>query len=331
MNRPEPNRPSPRIKPSAVFPTSLFEFTARFATKEACWEYLRDVRWPNGFVCPRDDEPARTYISTRGLWRCPNRHDTSVTAGTVMPRTHTSLRHWFWAAYLMTTVTPGISALQLARQLNLRYETAFQILHKLRAGMVNPEREKLSGDVQVDETFVFGHRLGATGRALPEGKALVVAAIEDHGASAGRVRLRRIMNANAPALTAFVEDHVEKAGSTIITDGWAGYFKLDRDGWKHVIREGENSRAVAEQLVHVHRVFSNLKAWLIGTHHGVSPKHLQAYLNEYTFRFNRRFNPMAAFHRVLGIASGVGGPMYHGLYRAGTELGWTHKNPEEKP
>jgi transposase-like protein len=188
--------------------------------------------------------------------------------------------------------------------------------------------EPNNGNVEVDEAYVFGHRLGKTGRATDEGRAIVVAAVEDHGASAGRVRLRRVFNASATTLTGFIADHVEK-GSTIITDGWAGYFKVGENGYKHVIREGETSKDVTEQLPHVHRVFSNLKAWLIGTHHGVSPKHLQTYLNEFTFRFNRRFNPMAAFHRMLGIATDVEGPTYRGLYRAGTDFGWTHRNPEE--
>jgi transposase-like protein len=184
------------------------------------------------------------------------------------------LKLWFHAAYLVTTLTPGISALQLQRQIGLQnYETAFTMLHKLRAAMVRQGRDKLSGLVEVDETYVGGKNAGPTGRGA-EGKVIVAGAVDIRGKNANRIRLRVIPNVTQAVLTDFVQDNVEE-GSTIQTDEWLGYNKLEQAGYYHVIDN---------ELVHIHRVFSNLKTWLLGTHHGVSKQHLQAYLNEYTFR-----------------------------------------------
>ena len=228
----------------------------------------------------------------------------------------------------MATHTPGVSAWQLHRQLGLRFETAYQMLQKLRAGMVNPEREPLTGTVEADETFIGGKRAGKPGRSRARGKYLVVAAVEVRGASAGRVRLRRIRSESAAQLGKFLNAHV-RLGSAVRTDGLQSY-KQATQGYRHVVVTGETSVAVAKKLPHVHRVFSNLKAWLNGTHHGVSGKHLQAYLNEFTFRFNRRKTPMAAFNAVLRIGTRVPGPTYRQVYRAGRKDGWRHPNPPKR-
>lgn len=301
--------------PLPDFPRTFPEFVARFATEDACWRYLVQSRWPNGFQCP--DGHDGSFITTRNLFQCQDGHQWSATAGTVMHGTHMPVKTWFWAAYLMTTHTPGVSALQLARQLGLNYQTAFMILHKLRAGMVNPLREKLKGPVEVDETFIGGSRPGPSGRGALN-KSLVVGAVEVVGKRAGRVRLRVIPRATATELLGFVRDSALE-GSPIRTDGFNAYSRLDSEGYPHKVVEGSLSHG----LPHIHRVFSNLKTWLIGTHHGVSHKHLQAYLNEFAFRFNRRGSPMSAFQTVLGIGTSVEGPTYEGLYSGE----WAHPNP----
>ncbi len=229
-----------------------------------------------------------------------------MTAGSVLHRTRISLREWFWAAYLVTTHTPGMSALQLQRQLGIgRYETAWTMLHKLRRAMFRPERERLGGKVEVDETYI-GNQEGLRGGRELGDRALVVGAVEVRGRASGRIRLQVVPDASGPALTGFVKANVEP-GTTVISDGWQGYAPLSGMGYRHRPKtQGRPERAVVI-LPRVHRVFGNLKTWLRGTHHGVENKHLQAYLDEFTFRFNRRRTPMAAFQSLLGL-TGVHGP-----------------------
>jgi hypothetical protein len=253
--------------------------------------------------------------------------NTSLTAGTVMQSSHTPLSTWFWGAYLIATQIPGQSAVQFQRQLALpRYETAFQILHKLRAGMVRPERDPIGSKhlIEVDECFVGGETRGE-GRGTHH-KSTVIGAVEvrsrqDDGKAykrrvyAGRLRLRVVPDRSAEALTGFVKENVAQ-GANVSTDGWTGYQELSTMGYRHVALalSGDPDKAEAH-LPMIHLVFSNLKTWIKGTHHGrIEPKHLQAYLNEYVFRFNRRFYPMTAFNSVLGIAARSVPPTYAQLY-----------------
>ena len=234
-------------------------------------------------------------------------------AGTVMHRSHLPLQEWFWAAYLVATHTPGISAHQLQRQLGISSDTtAWHLLHRLRKAMVSDARTKLSGLIEADETFIGGPVKGKKGRGVIEAPnvSLVIGAVEvrsyvDKKAQAqeraGRLRLQLITNANAELIKSFMLCNVEP-GSTIRTDGWTGYSKTALADYKHtrqVQGAPENARRLAP---HIHRVFGNLKTWLNGTHHGVDPKYLPSYLDEYIFRFNRRQTPMAAFQTLLGIS-----------------------------
>lgn len=309
------------------FPRTVREFQRRFSSDEACRQYLIESRWPEGFVCPKCGGHEAWWKPARKVFECKAcRHQTSVTAGTVLHRSKMPLPLWFWGAYLTTTHTPGLSALQFARQTDLRYETAFQMLHKLRAGLVREGRDKLTGIVEVDETYVGGERQGPGGRGA-YGKTIVVGAVEVRGARAGRVRLRAIRSAAGESLMKFVSENVEP-GSVVLTDGWKGYNGLRDAGYDHrPTIEGSPERA-AEILPHIHLVFSNLKTWLMGTHHGsVKKQHLQAYLNEFTFRFNRRRVPMAGFQTALGLIGERQGPTYEGLY--GIAKGsdeWAHPN-----
>src|ERR1035437_8746012 len=329
---------------SRGFPTSLPEFQRVFPDDKACAKYLESMRWPAGFTCPKcreTGEPYRFPTRSSTVLRCRKcKVNTSLTSGTVMQSTHTPLSTWFWAAYLATTQTPGQSALQFQRQLGLtRYETAFQILHKLRAGMVRPERDSIGGEhaVEVDECFVGGGTRGE-GRGV-HNKATVVGAVEvrlrtdadqraakhkqEHSGGvplkklvyAGRLRLRVIGSRGAYDLTNFITDNVAK-GSTMRTDGWTGYETLPQLGYVHdPLTLGGDPEKADGHLPMIQLVFSNLKTWILGTHHGgIGRHHLQAYLNEFVFRFNRRFYPMTAFNSVFGLAAKAPSPTYAELY-----------------
>ena len=320
-----------------AFPTSLRGFQKLFPDDAACAAYLERVRWHGAFECPHcheKGEPFR-FAARPGVLRCRKcRRDVALTAGTVMARTHTPLTTWFWGAYLVSSMTPGMSAVQFQRQLGLsRYETAFQILHKLRAGMVRQDRDTIGGNlsrndhVEVDETWVGGATRG-DGRGVHD-KTLVIAAVEVRqrpakkgdkpmrrgGRYAGRLRLEIAPNRGEKALCGFVEAAVAP-GAMVITDAAPSYATLGKRGYAHLpVVEGNDPKVAEEYLPIVHLVFSNLKAWLQGTHHGaVSPQHLQTYLNEFTFRFNRRFYPFNAFRSLLGIGTNGEGPTYDGLY-----------------
>src|SRR5450755_2293399 len=231
------------------FPTSLPEFQRVFPDDGACARYLESLRWPSGFVCLKcgwRGEPYRFAGRPRVL-RCRNcQANASLTSGTVMEKSQSPLSTWFWGAYLVTTQTPGQSALQFQRQLGLsRYETAFQLLHKLRAGLVRPERDAIGDQhpVEVDETLVGGRTKGE-GRGNHH-KTTVVGAIEVRTRPpaaegkkqkriiyAGRLRLRLVPDRGAKELTKFVQQNVAK-GAVVRTDGWKAYDDLQMMGYTH--------------------------------------------------------------------------------------------------
>ena len=251
-----------------------------------------------------------------------------------MHRSKQDLRTWFWGAYLVSTLTPGVSAVQFQRQLGIsRYETAYNMLHKLRSALVAPDRELLLDEVEVDETYIGGEEEGHPGRGS-EKKILVVCAVElvrwvdkkteNERVRPGRIRLRAIPDASSNSLIPFVTGNV-KPGSIVRTDGWAGYLPLSKEQYVHQpIAQGQGKDAV--HMLFVHIVFSNLKTWLLGTYHGgVQEKHMQAYLNEFVYRFNRRFFRGPAFNRALGLATEAEcWPTYKNLYKAGEADGWIH-------
>lgn len=297
------------------FPHSLPEFQRLFPDEAACADYLARARWSDDFIgshCAEADEPR--YISTRlGVLRCRHcRRDTSLTAGTVMERTHTPFSIWFCAAHLVASQTPGMSAVQFQRQLGLsRYETAFQILHKLRASMVRPDQDRIGGKpeeiVEADETWVGGRTRGK-------------------GRYAGCVRLVVVPDRSAKSRVGFI-GHAVSPGAAIITDNWSSYPTLGKCGYLHIaVAERGGMQLAKIFLPIIHLVFSNLKTWFRGIHYGVSPQHLQAYLDESTFRFNRRFYPFNAFRSLRGIAGDVTAPTYAQLYAAKsqttTSSGW---------
>src|SRR6266851_4486942 len=303
------------------YPRNLKEFDVRFRSEEACREYLLQLRWPDGFRCPRcgcrESSPVRTV-----LLRCREcRHQTSVTAGTIFQDTRTSLRLWFQAMWWVTTQKNGASALGLQRILGLkRYETTWTMLHKLRHAMVRPGRDRLSGDVEVDETFVGGLEAGGGRRHIGK-KVLIAIAVEIRGPALGRIRLQPIRDSSAESLLPFVQEAVT-VGSRVITDGWPAYFGLTAAGYlhkRHVIRGGGESADTL--LPRVHRVASLLKRWLLGAHQGRPERaHLPYYLDEFTFRFNRRTSRYRGllFHRLVQQAVAVAPVPYRRL------VGGTH-------
>ncbi|WP_426977803.1 IS1595 family transposase [Pseudarthrobacter sp. O4] len=290
------------------FPKTILEFQARFGDEQACLGYLFECRWPDGYSCPRCKGESAWPVAARGLWECAAcRYQVSLTAGTVLHKTHTALHLWFWAAYLMTTGTPGISARQLQRQLGLsRYETAWTMLHKLRRAMVNPERTLLTGEVEVDECEVGGPEVGRRGgRNLTARAAQIVVAVEVRGQGSGCVRMKVIPNASGDTLGTFVTDTVAP-GAIVHTDGWMGYVPLRNKGYDHRPRSQRAAKRAGDPdpvLPRVHRAISNFKTWLRGTHRSVGNEHLQVYLDEFTFRYNRRSTPMAAFQSLLGLGA----------------------------
>ena len=281
-------------------PSTLLDMCRHFSTESACIDYIFQMRWPEGFVCPKCQSSNGYLLNNRPKIECSNpkcRYQVSVTAGTVMHRSKQDLRLWFWGAYLVATLTPGISAVQFRRQLGIsRYETSYNMLHKLRSALVAPDRELLLDEVEVDEAYIGAEEEGRPGRGSEE-KILVVCAVElirwvdkkteSEKVRTGRIRLRVVPNASAASLVPFVKENV-KIRSIINTDGWAGYSPLSKEEYDHrPVTQGRGKDAI--YMPHVHHIFSNLKTWLLGTYHGaVQEKHMQAYLNEFVFRFNTK-------------------------------------------
>lgn len=343
-------------------PQNIMAFARMFATDEACADYLFSLRYPAGYVCPSCGSTRAWKAKERpGMMICEKNHKVSVTAGTALHRTKQPLTLWFHAAWLVATMKPGISAVQFQRQLGLtRLETAWTLLHKLRAGLYAPGRDKLATTctdsqhtdhwIEVDEVYVGGAEQGKEHRGRgADTKALVAVAVEVHGwhglveetdddsrdcakrrtrkgwhTKAGRCRLRVIPDAKAETLTEFIQDNIE-AGSSIWTDAHAGYNQSARIGYPRRITV---AKLAEDPLPTLGRVTTNLKRWLLGTHKGaVHPQHLQAYLNEFVFRFNRRDMPWIAFNRALGLAALTRPAVeYEGLYKHT----WVHHDPERK-
>jgi len=292
----------------ADFPRSLIEFQRRFSDEAACVRYLFAARWPEGFVCPDCGNSKAWELQTKAwTWECAGcGKQTSVTAGTIMHHSKLPLTAWFWAAYLMATHSNGISALQLQRQLGFgSYKTAWLICAKLRRSMVAPDRNPLAGLVEVDDTEIACRSqndplTGGGGRSR-QGKILVVGAveIEDGGAGPGRIRLAEGADYAADSLHPFIAQNLAM-GATAKTDGWSAY-----PGASGVSHEPHVIGKIAAHVVlpWVHRIFSNLKVWALGVYHGLRRRHLQSYLDEFVFRFNRRRTRHAAFRSLLGIAA----------------------------
>lgn len=285
------------------YPRTILDLERRFSSEEACRDYLFRLRWPEGFVCPCCGGGS-WWPASRGRLVCQAcRHQTSVTAGTVFQDTRKPLALWFRAIWCVTSQKNGASASSIQQILGLRsYQTAWTWLHKLRRAMVRPGRDQLQGTVEVDETFVGGEEL--KGGTWIEQKALVVIAAEENGRGIGRIRLATARDTSKRSLQPILRRMIAP-GSLVHTDGHAAYDGLEAFGYKRrrtpLLRQ-KDRHAADKLLPRVHRVASLLKRWLLGTHQGaVSNEHLDYYLDEFTFRFNRRTSRSRGklFYRLL--------------------------------
>jgi len=300
---------------------SLSQFQAEFPDEAACAEFLIRRRWPAGFVCPTCRGCRAARLRSRAYtFECLGcGRQTSVTAGTILHRTKLSLTTWFWTAHLIATHSNGISALQLANQIGVKEDTAWLLLHKFRAAMSDRERQPLYGVVEVDQTEI-PFRMDDHSVGLPDGKITIIGAVEIVDRDTGeapktdfnrlyrntrprRIRLAVIADETQESVHAFVRANIAP-GTTLLTDGHVSYLGLN---------EGEpderyilDQRVVGKMAAHlvpfwIHRVFSLMKRWGMGTFHGFREKHLDRYLEEYAFRFNRRYWRRVSFDRILGL------------------------------
>ena len=248
----------------------FFEFQERFKTEEDCFEYLVQSRWPEGFECPRCGHDRAYIMQKRKVFQCAEcRHQTSVTAGTIFHRTHAPLRKWFWAIYLVGSDKRGCSAKQLEKMIDVHYTTAWLMIHKIRKAMRDRDSlYRLEEDIEMDDSYFGGASKGKRGRGAGN-KSPVIVAVEYRGS----------------------ENPILK------TDGYSSYKVLDAT-FKHlsdIVRPDE----AMKKLPWVHILLGNVKNFIRGTYHGVSHKHLQSYLSEFCYRFNRRYNNLIMTDRLL--------------------------------
>lgn len=276
------------------YPKDFQEFLNQFSDEESCLQYLMKIRWKDGYACS-NCQSKKYWITSKHKIHCSEcGKEYSITSGTIFQDSKKPLLLWFHIMWWVVAQKTGASANNLTDFMGFgSYETAWTWLHKLRRAMVRTGRENLTGEVEVDETYIGGEETGTgkTGRGSVS-KSLVVVATECIGKQVGRVRFRIIKNASSENLIPFIEENIE-IGSTVITDGWRGYHSLTNNtNYNHVVKEiSKNNKKAHEMLPHVHMVDSLLKRWINGTHQGkISAKHLEYYLDEFAFRFNRKMS-----------------------------------------
>lgn len=289
------------------YPKTIFEFKKQFSSEDACREYLCHIRWPDGFICPHCNFQ-KFWMTKRGQFRCSQcDSQVSVTAGTIFQGSRIPLQLWFEAIWHVVSQKQGANAKGLQRILGLsRYETTWTLLHRLRIAMVRPGRDRLVGPVQVDETYVGGPKPGKRGRGA-SGKTLVFVAVEVKDKRMGRIRLHKVKDASGASLIPAVKESIQP-NSEIRTDGWEGYSQLSTSGYKHTIIR-ETTDIGKNLLPFANRVISLMKRWLQGTHQGaVRSSHLEYYLDEFVFRFNRRTSNSRGllFYRLIQQAVNIG-------------------------
>jgi len=289
------------------YPNTYRKFVEMFPDDAVCAAFLAKLRWPEGFICPACQTTSTPWKQSRGRLVCPIcRYQTSVTAGTIFDKTRTPLTTWFEAAWHVTTAKNGMSAKTLERTIGTSYKVAWMMLHRFRVAMVNTERKQLCGDVEVDETFVGGEEHGGK-RGRGTSKSIVVIAVEIRQPKGfGRIRMRYIPDSSGESLLPFVRDVVAPE-SVVRTDGWTGYNGLSKYGYsREIVVQSSSGNPAHVSMPGVHRIASLLKRWILGTHQGsVLPNHLQSYLEEFTFRFNRRTSRSRGlvFRRLLEQAA----------------------------
>ena len=293
------------MKPSEKYPNNFQEFLSQFPDEKSCWQYLIDIRWTEGYVCT-SCQSDKYWLTSKHKIHCSQcGKEFSITSGTIFQDTKKPLLLWVHIMWWVVAQKTGVSATNMKDFMGFGSdETAWHWLHKLRRAMVREGREKLAGIVEVDETYIGGKEIGTgkQGRGAEE-KSLVVVATECIGKKIGRVRIKIISEASTENLLPFVENNIEQ-GSEVITDGWTGYsFLSKRNDYKHNEKVISGSGKQAHELLpHIHLVISLLKRWIKGTHQGnMSPKHLEYYLDEFAFRFNRKMSTYRGklFYRLM--------------------------------
>lgn len=277
---------------------SLLRFQEAFGTEEACVDYIMSKRWKDGFFCSKCHHDAYYLIRSRHLFECRKcRYQTSVTAGTLMHKTKQPLRLWFWAIYLVAHDKRGKSALSLSQVLEVNYRTAWRMLHKIRQAM--KERDAtymLSGLVEMDDAYFGAPRQGKHGRGTDKSQAVIALSktSQNHPAF---LRIEVIDSVTLETLNRVAKSCIQK-GSRIVSDGHTSYKQLKHNGYTHEARayykEDQN-----DFLKMLHNMIGNAKAFIQGTYHGLGDHYLQAYFDEFCFRFNRRQNPNELFDRLL--------------------------------
>ena len=284
---------------------SLFEFQQRFATEEACREHLFNMRWSDGFSCPRCGCKKCYHIETRGLYQCSEcNYQASITAGTIFEKTRTPLLKWFWAIFLLSNDKRGYSALSLQNNIGVSYPTAWHMSHKIRLAMTDRDQNyKLLGFVQLDDAF-FGGPDGLQGRGTEKTPVYVAVSADEKG-KPQFAKMKVVDVINNDTAKKFVTNAIE-TGCSVTTDGYTVYPQLKDLGYDH--ERVLSSEPEAEEKFHwVNTIISNAKAFIIGTFHGLDGKHLQAYLDEFCYRFNRRRWRSQLFNRLLNAC--ITGPV----------------------
>ena len=276
---------------------NFWGFQERFSTEEACREYLFKLRWANGFSCSRCGCGDYYCISTRNKYQCKScRYQTSVTAGTVMDRSHLSLKVWLWAIYLVACDKRGYSATQLSKELNLPYNTAWFLLHRIRHAMSQrDDNYMLTGIIEMDDTYFGKPKKGSKrGRGTTKIKVLV-ALSKDESGKPQFAKMQVVPNLKGKTIAGFVKNSIVE-GSTVQSDAYPSYRKPLAEKYLHEYQVFDSD---SEMLHWLHIIIGNAKAYVIGTYHGLGFKHLQSYLDEFCYRFNRRFFQGEIFSRLL--------------------------------
>ncbi|MDP8220102.1 MAG: IS1595 family transposase [Candidatus Stygibacter frigidus] len=295
---------------------SFFEFQRNYSTEDACREKLFKLRWPEGFTCPHCGNTTYYYHSVRHLYQCTEcKYQVSVTAGTALHRTKIPLVKWFWAMYLITSDKRGISALELSKKLELRYETAWTMTHKIRKAMHDRDSHyDLLGVIEIDETFIGSPSEGVDKKGRGSEKIPVIVSVSTKDAKMLFAKMQVVESVNKEEIKKIVSTTIPK-GETIKTDGLNVYKSLTNQGYKHerIIISGSDMNA-NELLKWVHIIASNAKSWINGTFHGIDRKHLQSYLDEFCYRLNRRFHENELLDRVITACANSNGITYAELY-----------------
>ncbi len=277
---------------------SLIEFQQKFHNEEACMAYVIEQRWKNGFACLECNHDQFYFIQTRQLYECTQCHkQTSITAGTIMHQTKLSLLNWFWAIYLVTHDKRGHSALALSVKLQINYRSALLLLRKIREAMKQQDAHyMLSGLVEMDDGYFGAPQKGKAGRGTTKAK-VVVALTKDKEDNPQFLRMQVIESVTKEEINRVANQYIAK-GSTIISDGHTSYKHLNEVGYEHVSKVYYKEDK-EEFLKYLHKIISNAKAFIQGTFHGLGQKYLQSYLDEFCYRFNRRFFPNELYGRML--------------------------------